>query len=57
MTMTVQQLIEALERAPRDAEVRIAYDSGCAYSDAKSVEIEQDCIYISSEEETSDEKN
>lgn len=36
--MTVRQLLLKLQGAKPEAEVRVAYDSGCAYSDAKSVE-------------------
>lgn len=35
--MTVEELIGILQTLPVKAEVRIAYDSGCAYDDAKSV--------------------
>jgi hypothetical protein len=53
--MTVRQLLLALQHAKPEAEVRVAYDSGCAYSDAKTVEmtIEQGkpIVYISTEEE------
>jgi hypothetical protein len=49
--MTVKELIERLHDAPPEAEVRLAYDSGCAYSEAKSVEIDGGAfIYISTEE-------
>ena len=52
MTLTVVQLLQLLCNAPLDAEVHVAYDSGCAYSDAKSVEIdtEHNVVYISTEE-------
>lgn len=50
--MTVRELITLLQAAPPEAEVRLSYDSGCCYSDARSVEIiewEPDHIYISTE--------
>ena len=53
MTITVAELIEKLKSAPPDAEVRLAHSSGCAYDDARSVEIDPaypDFIYISTEE-------
>lgn len=50
--MTVNELIALLQAAPPEAEVRLAYDSGCCYGDAKSVEMfeDDDHIYISTEE-------
>ena len=52
--MTVAELIEKLKTAPPDAEVRLAYDSGYVWDDAKSVDINPKYplfIYISTEEE------
>lgn len=53
--MTVFQLLLALKNADPRAIVRVAYDSGCAYSDAKSVEFSTEqgikFVYISTESE------
>jgi len=45
--VTVRELLELLQQAQPEDEVRVAYDSDCAYGDAEKVEICLGHIYIS----------
>jgi hypothetical protein len=52
--VTVKELIEQLQTAMPESKVRLAYNSGCSYDAAKSVEITREhnepIVYISTEE-------
>ena len=53
--MTVAELRELIKDAEDCAVVRVAYNSGCSYDDANSVEFDTEggfpVVYISTEEE------
>lgn len=53
--MTVADLIAKLQDADPNSVVYLAYNSGCSYDDARSVEIDRDhdgpIVFISTQEE------
>lgn len=48
--MKVGELRELLKDLPDYLTVNVAYNNGCSYDTAKSVEVELNCIFVSTEE-------